>query len=91
VRWLTGAVVGTHKLLGRTYLVPVISGVYDNDGTITSTNLTTVQNAATTLVGSNKLIIWHRPTSPGGTDGTNRLAIGATVPDKVTSLKSRRS
>lgn len=91
VRWLTGAVVADRKLLGRTFFCPLISGVYDNDGTITAPNLTILQNAANALQASNKLIIWHRPTNKAAANGDNRLVIGAVVPDRVTSLKSRRS
>jgi hypothetical protein len=90
VRWITGAVVGTHKLQGRTFLAPLISGTFDAAGTLNDANVATMQAAATALAASNKLIIWHRP-HPGGSDGTNRLVIAAVVPDKVTSLRTRRT
>jgi hypothetical protein len=91
VKWTTGAVVGTRRLQGRTFLCPIMNSAFDNSGTITDTNKTTLQTACNTLVATNKLVIWHRPTTPGGTDGTSRLVIAATVPDKVTSLRTRRS
>jgi hypothetical protein len=100
IRWLTGAVVDKHKLQGRTFLVPLANTAYWTDGEIVSSSLTILQNAATALAAASKLIVWHRPrkayTSPDGTShpervGTNRLVIAATVPNKVTSLRSRRS
>jgi hypothetical protein len=90
VRWLTGAVVGRHKLQGRTFLAPLMAAQFDV-GSIADLTVTAVQAAATTLVASNKLTLWHRPSSKGAADGTFRLVIGAVVPDKVTSLRTRRS
>jgi hypothetical protein len=60
-------------------------------GSIANASVTTIQTAATTLVASNKLIVWHRPTALAPTSGGGRLAIAAIAPDKVTSLRSRRS
>lgn len=90
VRWVTGAVVGRRKLQGRTFLCPLMITSFDAFGTINDTEKTAMQNAATTLAATDKLIIWHRP-SPGGSDGTNRLVLAGVVPDKVTSLRSRRT
>jgi hypothetical protein len=90
VRWLTGAVVGHHKLQGRTFITPLMAAQFDVGG-IADATVTAVQAAATTLAASNKLILWHRPSGPGASDGTNRLVIAAVVPDKVTSLRTRRS
>lgn len=90
VKWVTGAIVGTRKLQGRTFLTPLTTGCFDTNGTLTNANVTTIQNAANTLVATNKLVVWHRPPK-GGSTGTARLVIGATVPDKVTSLRTRRT
>jgi hypothetical protein len=91
VRWLTNTVRNGRKFVGRTFLVPLVSGVYDNDGTITGTNLTTFQNAANTLVSTSTVVVWGRPSGPGAADGLFAEQTGAVVPDKVTSLRSRRS
>jgi hypothetical protein len=100
VRWLTGAVVDGHKLQGRTFICPIVTSSFFTDGELQGGTVSAVQTAATTLAAASKLIIWHRPrkayVSPDGTShparvGTNRLVIAATVPDKVTSLKSRRT
>lgn len=91
VRWITGAVVDRHKVQGRTFLVPMVSAQFDANGTIVDSSVATIQGAANTLVATNKLVIWHRPKTKTSNDGTNRLVIGAVVPDKVTSLRSRRT
>lgn len=90
IKWRTGSVVGGHRVGGRTFICPVLSNTFDVDGTITSGALSTIQTAANTLAATGKIYVWHRPTSPGATDGSMHLIIAATVPDKVTSLASRR-
>lgn len=91
VNWQTASIVGTRRLKGRTFLCPLTSGSYAASGTIVSTSQTTLQNAATTLAASGNLLIWHRPTTPGGSNGSSGTVVGALVPTQVTSLRSRRS
>lgn len=90
VRWETGTIVGKRRLKGATYMLPIAGAGYDNDGTITSTYLTTFQNAANTLVSAGGLLVWHRNT-PGGSDGTSAAVVSAVVPDRVSSLRTRRT
>lgn len=91
VRWYTNTIRAGRKFYGRTYLLPILSAAYDNDGTITSSNLTTWQTAANALVTAAKCVVWGRPSTPGGSDGLFAGFTGAVVPDKVTSLRTRRS
>jgi len=91
VRWLTGSIRRGRKFQGRTFLCPIIASVYDNDGTLTSGNVTIFQNAANTLVATNKLVIWGRPIPFGAGNGAADQVAAAVVPDKVTSLRTRRS
>jgi len=90
IRWQTGDIVGKNRVKGRTFMCPLIAGVYDNDGTITAPNLTIFQNAANTLVAAGKLRIWARP-GAGAEVGSTHPILAALVPDKVTSLRTRRS
>jgi hypothetical protein len=90
IKWNTGSVVAGHRVVGRTYIAPILGAGYDTDGTIAGGYLTILQNAATALAGSGKIYVWHRPSGPGATDGQMVLITSATVPDKVTSLASRR-
>lgn len=89
-RWLTGTIVNGRKLVGRTFMCPVVYTMYATDGTIDTTSLGTMQTAASALAASNKLVIWHRPTG-GLSNGVAASVAFAVVPDKVTSLRSRRS
>lgn len=87
VNWRTGAIVGTHRLMGRTFLAPLNNSSYDGSGTILAATLTTLQNAANALVAAGNLRVWHRP---NGGAGLAVAPAAATVPDQVTSLKTRR-
>jgi hypothetical protein len=90
-RWTTGVIRGHRKFQGRTFLVPISSGLYDSSGTIDNTNLATFQAAVTALAAANKLVLWGRPTTPGGSDGISSTILAGTAVDKVVSLRTRRS
>ena len=86
IKWETGAIFGRRRLKGRTFMAPLINSAYDA-GTILNSNLATLQTAASNLVTANVLYVWHRP----GSSGSGAVApTAATVPDQVTSLKTRR-
>jgi hypothetical protein len=89
--WGTGAIVGGRRLKGRMFLAPMSNDQYDSTGTINDTNRGTIVTAANTWWGTGTLNVWHRPTSPGGSDGAVHVVTSASVPDKVTSLRSRRT
>jgi hypothetical protein len=88
INWSTGAIVGGRRLKGRTFLCPLLSNQYDTNGTIVNTSLATIATPATALVATGKMRIWHRPVS--GVGGSSALMTAATLPDQVTSLRSRR-
>lgn len=89
VTWRTNGVVGTRRVRGRTFLVPLGSSVYDSNG-LTSAAIATLQGAATALVtaASGSLAVWSRPTVQRS--GSAHLITAATVPDLSASLRSRR-
>jgi hypothetical protein len=91
VRWQTAGIVGGRRVKGRTFLVPLLASLYQSDGTITDSTLTAINTAANNLVLAGKLRIWHRPTTPGGSDGSAFTITSAQGPDKVTSLRTRRT
>jgi hypothetical protein len=90
VRWQTNGIVAGRRVRGRTFLCPIITTGFDSNGTIASTQLGTLQTAATALAAAGKNQVWHRP-SPGGSDGSAHIVVAGTVPDKVTSLRTRRT
>jgi hypothetical protein len=90
VHWLTTGVVNGRRVRGRTFVVPVISTAYDTAGSISAATLTTVNNAASTLVAAigAGMRIWHRPAPPAA--GSSFDVESARVPDLAVSLRSRR-
>lgn len=96
VRWLTGGVVAGRRVKGHTFMCPIIAGDYESNGTIASSALSVFGSAAAVLGGASKLVIWSResagtPSHPGHRDGSSHAVIAGTVPDQVTSLRTRRS
>jgi hypothetical protein len=89
VRWDTLVIAGGRRVRGSTFLCPLVTGCYDGSGTISTTNLTTFQTAASAFAASGVAKgIWHRPVN--GSGGLYAAINTATVPDKVTMLRSRR-
>lgn len=89
VNWNTGVVVGRRRLMGRTFLTNMSTAMYDAQGTIDAANLASFQAAVTALVATGDLLVWHRPTGLGG-NGESHVVQAGTMPDQVTSLRSRR-
>jgi len=88
VVWQTTTVIGKRRLKGRTFLAPLMNSAYTN-GVIVAGNVTTMQNAAATLVTAGQMRIWHRP-PPGGSTGQSVAPTAASVQNRVTSLRTRR-
>lgn len=85
VNWKTGFFAGGRELRGKTFLVPLASDTYQNDGSLNNTNRTSFQTAATALVSSGgNMIIYSRR------NGATAPVTSATVPDKAVVLRSRR-
>jgi hypothetical protein len=101
IRWETGSVVNGHRLRGRTFVVPCVSTVFDNEGTVTPTALSELQVAVTSKVATlaNNLLIYSRPKPARTTKAGVVIAARAgafadvtsgVVPDKAMVLRSRR-
>ena len=90
--WNTGARRSGRLVRGSTFLVPVIRSTFDGPGHVDDAARTALQTAATNLVtaaGAN-LRILSRP-GVRVTTGGSAAIISATVPDKVSWLRSRRT
>lgn len=90
VTWLTNTVYNGRKFVGRTFLCPIFGSAYQSDGTIVNAYVTTIQTAADALVTAGTPVIYKRPVPFGASNGTFAGITGALVPDKVTSLRTRR-
>lgn len=90
VRWNTGAIIGRRRLMGHTYIVPLVASAFDDDGTPKDAFQTTVVNAAVALNADcgGTLGVWHRPKA--GLGGDFRFVSGATVASRPAFLSSRR-
>jgi hypothetical protein len=96
-QWNTGAVIGGHRLVGRTFLVPLASSAMASDGTLGTGILTPFATAAAALVaagGGTIFRVWHRPrvnhpTLPD-TQGNNAVVVSGTMRDIAAVLTSRR-
>lgn len=87
VRWQTQLILNGRRTRGTTFLTSLSTSAYDAQGTLDTAALNTIQTSADALVAGTDLVIYSRPHN--GSFGYG-LVIGATVPDRVTSLRSRR-
>lgn len=88
--WNTLGTTNGRRVRGSTFYVPLDATMYGTDGSLSS-SITQWQSAASTLVtaSTNQMLIWTRPRE-NAAGGVNSV-ISATVPDKVTTLRSRRT
>lgn len=92
VRWSTGTVVGGRRLFGWTFIVPLQTGMYGNDGTLDSSYMGSLQTWASTMAATGLFRVWKRPygTPAAPAPGFAGTITGAQVKDQVAVLRSRR-
>lgn len=92
INWVTNAFHMGRKVRGRTFLVPLTSAAFQNDGTLDATRQTAIQSAGLVFATSTpQPIISSVKTGAGGvTSGFTANIVGATVPDRSAVLRSRR-
>jgi hypothetical protein len=91
--WYTAGVRNGRRIRGRTFIVPLGGTKYDSQGTLSSTTITSFQNATQTLLDNDSmstLTVWSRPSAPGASDGEAWDVLTYTLPDKAAVLTSRR-
>lgn len=91
VNWETGLFNDAgHRIRGRTYLVP-LAAVYNTDGGLSPSAITTIGNAATAaLGGTGGLGVFSRPHPKGAGNGTFRTATAGVIHNKASVLRTRR-
>lgn len=87
VVWETNTILDGRRLKGSTFLTSMATIAYQSDGTLDPGVIATVGGAAATLVATNSLVVWSRPRA--GLSGYGSVE-GYSIPDRVTSLRSRR-
>lgn len=93
INWRTAGVRNGRRVRGRTFIVPIATSCYQNDGTLATTEHAALNTAASMLAaqtGTPDLGVWARPTAPGASDGIWYAVQTATVPDLAAVLRSRR-
>lgn len=91
VQWQTSAIIEGRRPLGKTFIVPMYKDAFDANGSLSTTTLTAMQNAATALIAalSGEMKVWSRPRPTIA--GANVTVTSARVPDLSISLRSRRT
>lgn len=102
VTWLTTDVVDSHRVRGRTFVVPMGISQYQDDGSLAPGTITGLKTVADALVANSagNFVVWSRPraarlatpTLPGlpARAGSNHVITATRVADKVAVLRSRR-
>lgn len=99
VVWNTDVIHARRRLRGSNFLVPVAAGIFDVDGTVDTATISERQTAAANYITSQaQAAVYSRPkpARPGahGTlpavGGFFAPILSATIPDKVSWLRSRR-
>jgi len=88
--WDTSGIVGGRRVRGSTFFCPLVNSCFGTDGTLDPTFLTNFGGFVDTLWNSltYDMGIWSRPVP--GRAGAFSTVVGASVPDKVSWLRSRR-
>lgn len=98
IRWETGRIADSHRVRGRTFIVPITVNSYSTTGEVAATTITAIKAAADALLPpGGVLVVWHRPKYDHSTKpptlvrpGTNFPVVSTTVPTKVVYLSRRR-
>lgn len=91
ITWTTGSFLVGNRVRGRTFLVPLSSAGMQSDGTLATAFITDAGAAATALIAAiPDLVVYHRPSSAGATDGVAFPVLGYKLTDKAAQLRSRR-
>lgn len=90
VVWETVVVRNGRRVRGSTFICPLGQGFAANDGTLNNTTKDDILGFANTLANTGFLNVFHRPPKGTFTGGATATVSSASVPDRVTALRSRR-
>jgi hypothetical protein len=91
IRWRTGEIGNKREIRGRTFVPGMTEG--NSDGGIPASGIAAGALAAgdALIASANaQLVVWHRPTTPGGSDGEMADVISCSVWNKFAALRTRR-
>lgn len=100
IDWLTSTVVFGHRPMGRSFVVPISTEAYQNDGTIVDASLTAQRTSAGVYAASTVFhpVVWTRPRKADpehvppitARAGASTRISAARINDRVAVLRSRR-
>lgn len=91
VQWNTDTIAKGRRLRGRTFIVPMASNQYQQDGTLSNDAISDLNAAGAALIGDGdgpQAVLWSRPVN--GSGGSIGPITSFRVPDRVSVLRSRR-
>ena len=90
-KWTTGEYINSRQVQGRTFIPGILEGS-NIDGTVPPVTQSTFLAFATSFLAdaNSTPVIWHRPSSPGASDGSAWPINGASVWNKWAVLRRRR-
>lgn len=107
IQWLTSLIVNGRRVLGKTFLVPMLPLAMDNNGSLSTTAVANIKAAGDALIVAlaGELKIWSRPFIPDPATnppvgapghktaraGSNAQVISCRVPDLAVTLRTRRT
>jgi hypothetical protein len=91
VNWRTSLLIAGRRPIGRTFLVPMVTGSFETNGSIATATLSGITTAANTLITNlaGELKVWSRPRP--SIAGANVTVTSANVPDLAVVLRTRRA
>lgn len=91
IQWNTTGITSGRRVRGSTFVVPLDKGQFDTDGSIVGTTIQGITAATSQFLASadGNMRIFTRPKA--GSPGKSSTVASATVPDKVSWLRSRRT
>jgi hypothetical protein len=92
VVWNTAGVFGGRRVRGSTFIVPLVTGAFEGAGNLNSGNIALLQTKADALIADlDNMAIWSRPNNLASDNGEANQVTSATIPDKVSWLRGRRT
>lgn len=91
VNWRTNDYRFGRRIRGRTFLVPLSGGAYEDDGTLSTLGRRSLQDFGETMVSEGaapEFGVWSRPRDGAG--GVFATVVSSNVPDMAAVLRSRR-
>jgi len=74
VRWDSATILGGRRLRGHTFLVPLVTSIYDTNGQVSAAVQGVIQTAATALVtaSAGNMVVYQRERAAKAADGSRK-------------------